>query len=103
MNINIDVDELAQVIAKKVFSELTGLLGNQPKRNREDTIYTVVDVSKYLSVDPKWIYQQTHLKTIPHFKLNNQLRFRKAEIDKWIDSHKIPSLSMPGDFLKQVR
>jgi excisionase family DNA binding protein len=54
----------------------------------EKAFWTVGDVSKYLSVKPSTIYMWAKTGQIPHFKLNKALRFRKTEIDAWMESHR---------------
>ncbi len=54
----------------------------------EKAFWAVADVSKYLSVKPSTIYMWAKTGQIPHFKLNKTLRFRKTEIDAWMESHR---------------
>ncbi len=54
----------------------------------EKAFWTVTDVSKYLSVKPSTIYMWAKTDQIPHFRLNKALRFRKTEIDAWMESHR---------------
>jgi excisionase family DNA binding protein len=42
-------------------------------------------LAEYLTVSKQWIYERSHLKEIPHIKKQGLLRFRKREIDKWLD------------------
>ena len=62
-----------------------------------DVIFDVTGLSEYLAVSKKWLYEQTHQKAIPHYKLGNkQTRFRKKEIDTWLNSMRVPSASTPS-------
>jgi excisionase family DNA binding protein len=88
--IKINTQELIDEIVKEVVKRLKPHLN---RKNEDDTIYDVKVLAEYLRVSEKWIYEQTHLKTIPHYKLNNQLRFRKKEIDKWMANNKVPTTS----------
>jgi predicted DNA-binding transcriptional regulator AlpA len=54
-------------------------------------------------VSKKWIYERTQLKEIPHIKVNGLLRFRKRDIDKWLNSFNVPSVSTPEGMLKVVK
>ena len=85
--------ELIDEIANKLLEKLKPVLSKNDK-SEDDIIFDVTGLSKYLGVTTKWIYEQTHLKTIPYLKLSNkQLRFSKKEIDRWLDAHKIPAVS----------
>lgn len=59
-----------------------------------DIFFDVPGLCEYLKVSSKWIHDRTHLKEIPFYKLSNkQLRFRKKDIDKWLDSLKTPAIN----------
>jgi excisionase family DNA binding protein len=92
-----------EVIAGKVIEKLKPLLSNN-KHEAEDVILNVQELALYLKVTPKWVYEQTHLKTIPHLKLSNkQLRFKRKDIDKWLDTLKTPSTGEPTGKLRLLR
>ncbi len=84
--------ELVDLIADKVIEKLKPLLSGNG-RHEDDTIFSVQGLKGYLHVSDKWIYERTHLKEIPHLKVNGFLRFRKKEIDKWLNSFNIPAAS----------
>jgi excisionase family DNA binding protein len=97
------VNQMIDKLSEKVQTMVT-----QERHNtgENDIIFDVPHLSEYLNVSPKWIYEQTHLKTIPHYKIGNkQLRFRKIEIQKWIDGQKVPPAGNPknGQILKKTR
>jgi len=76
-----------EVIAQKVVDLIKPLLSNSHKQESEiESIFTVETLAKYLQVDQSWVYKQVSLKTIPYFKNGKYTRFRKREIDRWIDS-----------------
>jgi excisionase family DNA binding protein len=54
----------------------------------DDALWGVKDVAAYLRVPVGSVYKMTAKSartTIPHVKLGNLLRFRKADIDRWLD------------------
>ena len=54
----------------------------------EDAFWSVEDVAAYLRVPVGSVYKMTAKSariTIPYVKLGNLLRFRKADIDRWLD------------------
>jgi len=46
-----------------------------------------------MQVSPKTIYQWTHIGFIPHYRFPKGLRFREAEIEKWVAYRKIKGRS----------
>lgn len=90
-----------QAIAQAVMKTMKPLLAGNCKQDTGDTIFDVPGLSEYLHVTPKWIHERTHLKEIPFFKLSNkQLRFRKRDIDKWLDSLRTPAVNQ---FARRLR
>jgi excisionase family DNA binding protein len=56
-------------------------------------LMTIDDLSDYLKVTRRTIYEWLKLKKIPAVKLVGQWRFRKDKIDAWIDSSTTKSLN----------
>jgi excisionase family DNA binding protein len=48
------------------------------------TLLTVKELSQFLKVKEKTLYQWAELSQIPYFKLNGTLRFDLDDIRKWI-------------------
>jgi excisionase family DNA binding protein len=51
-------------------------------------LITVKELSEFLKVKPKTLYQWAESKQIPHLKLNGTLRFDLEDIKRWIMSCK---------------
>ena len=86
-----------QAIAAQVVEMLRPILAQKGGGKAEDGIFSVETLAQYLGVSPSWVYKQISLKTIPYFKVGRHPRFRRAEIDKWIETQTIkpiPSLRM---------
>ena len=89
-----------QAIAERVVEVLKPYLSHREDR-QQDIVFDVPGVCDYLHVTSKWIHERTHLKQIPYYKLSNkQIRFRKKDIDKWLESCKTPSIN---DFRGKIR
>lgn len=56
---------------------------------KEQEIFDVQSLAQYLAVKPDWIYNNR--RSLPHFKLLGQLRFRRSEIDSWMSKNRIPA------------
>jgi excisionase family DNA binding protein len=91
MKLNLEQDDL-KLIAKDVAETLKPLLKNNNKRGDSDIVFDVGGLAEYLKVKDTWIYNKVGLKTIPYFKCGKYLRFKKSNIDKWIDSKTIPAV-----------
>jgi excisionase family DNA binding protein len=99
MKLNLEQKDL-KLIAKDVAETLKPLLKNNKKSGDSNIVFDVKELAGYLKVNESWVYNQVHLKTIPHFKCGKYLRFKKSNIDKWIDSETIqaiPALSLAND------
>jgi len=54
----------------------------------ETDILTIKEVSEYLKLAEKTTYRLAAEGKIPAFKVGGSWRFRKSEIDNWIESQK---------------
>jgi len=48
---------------------------------------TINDLSIYLGIKPKTLYAR--IKEIPHYKVGRLVRFRKEDVDAWMEKHKV--------------
>ena len=48
-------------------------------------VLTVKDVARILRVSDETIRRRCREKSMPHFRMAGQIRFRHAELDAWID------------------
>jgi len=86
-----------EAIAQRVLELLRPVMFRNRERSNDDGIFDVKELAEYLHVDPSWIYKQISLKAIPFFKTGKYSRFRKKDIDKWIESQTtrpIPALKL---------
>jgi len=89
-------------IARGVFELVKPLLRNLSKENFRK-IMNVTEVAVYLKVSEKWIYKRTYLKEIPYYKIDGQLRFKKQDIDAWLESHKIAPIPSSDVLLRAIK
>ncbi len=50
-----------------------------------ETAMTVRQVATYLNVNEKTVYRLTQKRELPGFKVAGAWRFRREDIDRWID------------------
>jgi excisionase family DNA binding protein len=55
-----------------------------------DSLLTVKQVSDYLALHPETIRQMAREGRLPHIKVSNRLRFRPADIEKWLLLRGVP-------------
>ena len=51
-----------------------------------DEIHTVSEVAGLLKVAEKTVYTMAKKRELPAFKVGGQWRFRRADLDAWIDA-----------------
>lgn len=93
MKLDFDPEELstlAKALAPGVAKELKVLL--RPQGQDGDTILTIAELATYLKVKKTKIYSLLHLRMIPHFKVGRFPRFRKADIDRWLEESYNPAV-----------
>ena len=58
-----------------------------------DEILTLKEVAKHLKVGEKTVYTMVQNKELPSFKVRGQWRFRREDIDHWIEQQKARTAS----------
>jgi len=53
-----------------------------------DEILTLPDVSRLLKVADKTVYTMAQKSQLPAFKVRGQWRFKRVDIDRWIEQQK---------------
>ncbi|MDI6808287.1 MAG: helix-turn-helix domain-containing protein [Candidatus Eisenbacteria bacterium] len=86
-----DTDDLVRAIAAQVVSEIKPFMAKLGMPD-EDPIFSVKEVAKYLGVSSQWVYQRTCQKEIPFIKVGKFPRFKKSEIDHWLNTLKVPAI-----------
>lgn len=83
------VNRIVKKLLKKIQPEL-----QKVQKNDADALFDIKGLAGYLKVKQSWIYKRTSLNEIPFIKLaNRQVRFRKREVDKWLESLSAPSVT----------
>ena len=98
--LHINTQELEDRITERVIKALKPFLQG---KGEDDTLFTVTTLAEYLHVSDQWVYERVHLKEIPYIKLGKFPRFRKSEVDRWMDTMKTPALSPLSRPLKMLK
>jgi excisionase family DNA binding protein len=93
-------DQFTEAIARRVIREIGPLLKDLSK---EDVLFDVESLSSYLMVSKQWVYERVSLKEIPFSKMGHFPRFKKSEIDRWLDTLKVPAINPLSRKLKAIK
>ncbi len=52
-------------------------------------LLTADQAAKLLSVPPSWVLAQARANRIPHIRLSRYVRFRRADLDEFIESRRV--------------
>lgn len=53
---------------------------------RQSNYLTIKEVAAMLRLSQETVRRKCRAKRMPHFRLFGQIRFRRAEVEAWIDS-----------------
>jgi excisionase family DNA binding protein len=51
-------------------------------------LITLKELSKYLKISKPTLYKMVEKGKIPALKIANQWRFKKEDIDRWVEQHR---------------
>lgn len=85
MKIEIEDTILVEKIADRIIERLEPLLKQSSNSNNND-LMDVKGLAKYLKVKQSWVYEKIHTNQIPFQKCGRFPRFRKKQIDKWLEN-----------------
>jgi excisionase family DNA binding protein len=66
----------------------------------EQCLWKISDVAQYLGVPLSSVYKMTGPKSvlrIPHLRISGKVRFRKADIDQWLDLLTVSNNDLMGN------
>jgi len=90
LKVELDIED-RQAIALAVMEMLKPLIAGNGKQSSSDELLDVQGACSYLKVSKQWIYERTHLNEIPFYKMEGHLRFKKSELDKWLQRYHTPA------------
>jgi excisionase family DNA binding protein len=74
------------IIAKKTHT-LAEIMTDADNKVNSSGYLTIEELSAYLSIKPKTLYAR--VKEIPHYKVGRLVRFRKDDVDLWMERHRV--------------
>ncbi len=85
MKIEIEPQDI-EAIAQRVLALVRPLIVDKRNEDAKGELFDVKGISKYPGVKPSWIYGRVHSKSFPHIKVGKYLRFRKMDVDGWLNA-----------------
>jgi excisionase family DNA binding protein len=85
LKFDLDTSELAKEMVSLLTPDLIKALKPSSNSSDQDIIFDNKGLSKYLQVPESWVYKAVAQKSIPFFKCGSYNRFRKKDIDEWIN------------------
>ncbi len=70
-----------------------------------DPLMTVCELAGYLTLSKSMVYKLVDEGKLPHIRIGKSLRFRRAEIEEWLDSQRVepkPLESPNAEFERDV-
>jgi excisionase family DNA binding protein len=98
--LNLDTQELAKEISQEVIKAIRTLIAREPEG---EEVWSVKETAEYLGMSADWVYKQVGLKTIPHYKVGDKPKFKKSQIEKWLNSNMIQPVSPIKSVLNKKR
>jgi len=85
MRVELDDQDLGRIV-EAVFQKLRPHL---QAGCTQDAVFDKKGLAEYLHVDISWIEKQITARTIPYFKAGKYTRFKRSNIDRWIETRKV--------------
>ena len=54
-------------------------------RLEREPLWSIEDIAEYLAVPVQHVHKMVAQRSIPHFRIDEYLRFRRSDIDRWLD------------------
>ena len=66
-------------------------------------LLTIGQLADLLGVKVSWLYAQTSAKKIPFLKLGGRLRFRRADVERWIEGQVVHPMALHSRLMGKGR
>ena len=53
-----------------------------------EELMTVEELARWLRKPKSWVYNRLNDLGIPHYKIGNHLRFKRSEVEAWLDGQR---------------
>jgi len=73
------------------------------QKNQWGEFLSVQDFSRYLSIKVATAYSLVEKKEVPHYRIGRLIRFKRSEIDEWMEGNRMESLDLKKAAGKAIR
>lgn len=89
-------DELIEALARRV-AEIVLAEMSDDLRPSEARWLRAKDAAEYLGWTRSALYSRVHCRSIPHYKVDGMLLFKRDELDRWLAEHRVDPRTGAGD------
>ena len=87
MVIELENKDIERIVSRVLEALKPVLQDRDRKSDQGEIIFDVEGLANYLKVSKAWVYEKTHLKEIPFYKVGKFPRFIKKHIDRWLQEN----------------
>jgi len=62
---------------------------NASENQAANAYFKIEDIAVYLSIKTKTLYAMVEAGEIPHYRIGRLIRFKKGDVDSWMDAKKV--------------
>ena len=62
--------------------------------NIKDNLMGIEELASYLGVKVSTLYKWVHAKQVPYYKIGRLVKFRKSEVDCWIEDKRVGEVNI---------
>lgn len=63
-------------------------------KNEIEKMVGIGELSRYLDIKVNTVYAWVHSRQIPYYKVGRLVKFRKSEIDQWLEQRKVKEIAI---------
>jgi len=71
--------------------------------SKNENLLTIKQLSEYLSIKPKTLYYKAESGEIPYYKIGHLVRFKKSEVEAWLEQYRKVNKGVPERVKRIVR
>lgn len=58
----------------------------------KENMVNMSELAAFLGIKMSTLYAWVHSKSIPHYKIGRLVKFRRSEIDEWLEQRKVKEI-----------
>jgi excisionase family DNA binding protein len=69
----------------------------------EKAFLTIKELSEYTNLRPSTLYTLVETRKVPHYRFGRLIRFKKLDVDRWIENHRKNAIDVCERVSKMVK